>query len=86
MIADPAFQPARRKRTAASLTAFHVMTTMRPLNPDGTWGQKQRQEYLKALFVWMAEVKEGTFQTADTEPCRPADRLLQPAQCRGMEQ
>ena len=25
---------------------FHVMTTMRPLNPDGTWGQKQRREYL----------------------------------------
>ncbi|MDO4446705.1 MAG: MobA/MobL family protein [Lachnospiraceae bacterium] len=23
---------------------FHVMTTMRPLNPDGTWGQKQRRE------------------------------------------
>ena len=24
---------------------FHVMTTMRPLNPDGTWGNKQRREY-----------------------------------------
>jgi len=25
---------------------FHVMTTMRPFNPDGTWGQKQRREYV----------------------------------------
>ena len=25
---------------------FHVMTTMRPINPDGTWGQKQRREYV----------------------------------------
>ncbi len=41
---------------------------------------------IKALFVWMAEVKRRTFQTADTEPCRPVDRLLQPAQRRGMEQ
>ncbi|MBR3743418.1 MAG: MobA/MobL family protein [Clostridia bacterium] len=24
---------------------FHVMTTMRPLNTDGTWGNKQRREY-----------------------------------------
>ncbi len=24
---------------------FHVMTTMRPLNPDGAWGNKQRREY-----------------------------------------
>lgn len=24
----------------------HVMTTMRPLNPDGTFGQKQRREYV----------------------------------------
>ena len=24
---------------------FHVMTTMRPLNPDGSWGNKQRREY-----------------------------------------
>ncbi len=30
--------------------------------------------------------KRRTFQTADTEPCRPVDRLLQPAQRRGMEQ
>ena len=30
--------------------------------------------------------KRRTFQTTDTEPCRPADRLLQPAQRRGMEQ
>ena len=25
---------------------FHVLTTMRPLNPDGTWGNKQRREYV----------------------------------------
>ena len=25
---------------------FHVLTTMRPINPDGTWGQKQKREYL----------------------------------------
>jgi len=24
---------------------FHVLTTMRPLNTDGTWGNKQRREY-----------------------------------------
>ena len=25
---------------------FHVLCPMRPLNPDGTWGSKQRREYL----------------------------------------
>ena len=25
---------------------FHVMTTMRPLNPDGSWANKQRREYV----------------------------------------
>ena len=25
---------------------FHVMATMRPLNPDGSWGEKQRREYV----------------------------------------
>ena len=24
---------------------FHVLTTMRPLNPDGSWVNKQRREY-----------------------------------------
>ena len=24
---------------------FHVLTTMRPLNPDGSWGNKQRRDY-----------------------------------------
>ena len=25
---------------------FHVLTTKRPINPDGTWGQKQKREYV----------------------------------------
>lgn len=25
---------------------FHIMTTMCPLNPDGTWRKKQRREYI----------------------------------------
>ncbi len=25
---------------------FHVMATMQPLNPDGSWGEKQRREYV----------------------------------------
>ena len=38
---------ARRKGDGGSANPhFHVMTTMRPLNPDGAWGQKQRREYL----------------------------------------
>ncbi len=24
----------------------HIMLTMRPINPDGTWGEKQRKEYI----------------------------------------
>ena len=38
-------QPGERGRRHPN-PHFHVMTTMRPLNPDGTWGQKQRREYL----------------------------------------
>ena len=33
------------KENGISNPHFHVMTTMRPLNPDGTWGNKQRREY-----------------------------------------
>ena len=34
------------KENGISNPHFHVMTTMRPLNPDGSWGNKQRREYV----------------------------------------
>ena len=27
-------------------TSIHFMCPIRPINPDGSWGQKQRREYL----------------------------------------
>ena len=44
MIADLAVHKPD-KENGISNPHFHVMTTMRPLNPDGTWGSKQRREY-----------------------------------------
>ena len=46
MIADLAFHSPEKEDGGIPNPHFHVMTTMRPLNPDGTWGQKQRREYL----------------------------------------
>lgn len=46
MIADLAFHSPEKEDGGIPNQHFHVMTTMRPLNPDGTWGQKQRREYL----------------------------------------
>lgn len=46
MIADLAFHSPEKEDGGISNPHFHVMTTVRPLNPDGTWGQKQRREYL----------------------------------------
>ncbi|EEU94883.1 MobA/MobL family protein, partial [Faecalibacterium duncaniae] len=46
MIADLAFHSPEKEDGGIPNPHFHVMTTMRPLNPVGTWGQKQRREYL----------------------------------------
>ena len=46
MIADLAFHTPDKEKGGIPNPHFHVMTTMRPLNPDGTWGQKQRREYI----------------------------------------
>ena len=46
MIADLAFHSPEKEDGGIPNPHFHVMTTMRPLSPDGTWGQKQRREYL----------------------------------------
>ena len=46
MIADLAVHQPDKSDGGISNPHFHVMTTMRPLNPDGTWGAKQRREYL----------------------------------------
>lgn len=45
MIADLAVH-APEKESGIQNPHFHVMTTMRPLNKDGTFGQKQRREYV----------------------------------------
>ena len=45
MIADLAVHEPD-KENGISNPHFHVLTTMRPLNPDGTWGSKQRREYI----------------------------------------
>ena len=46
MIADLAIHQPDKADGGIPNPHFHVMTTMRPINPDGTWGQKQKREYL----------------------------------------
>ena len=46
MIADLAIHQPDKGNGGISNPHFHVMTTMRPLNSDGTWGKKQKREYL----------------------------------------
>ena len=46
MIADLAIHDPDKGDAGISNPHFHVMTTMRPINLDGTWGQKQRREYV----------------------------------------
>lgn len=50
MVADFAVHAPDKEDGGIPNPHFHVMTTMRPINPDGTWGQKQRRECVcKAL-------------------------------------
>ena len=44
MIADLAVHAPDKEDGGIPNPHFHVMTTMRPINPDGTWGQKQRRD------------------------------------------
>ena len=46
MIADLAIHAPDKADAGISNPHFHVMTTMRPINLDGPWGQKQRREYV----------------------------------------
>lgn len=46
MIADLAIHQPDKGDGGIPNPHFHVLTTMRPINPDGTWGQKQKREYL----------------------------------------
>ena len=46
MIADLAVHQPDKGDGGIPNPHFHVLTTMRPINPDGTWGQKQKREYL----------------------------------------
>ena len=46
MIADFAIHQPDKSDGGIPNPHFHVLTTMRPINPDGTWGQKQKREYL----------------------------------------
>ncbi len=45
MIADLAIHLPEKEEGGIPNPHFHIMVPMRPLNPDGTWGQKQRREY-----------------------------------------
>ena len=46
MVADLAIHQPDKGGGGIPNPHFHVLTTMRPINPDGTWGQKQKREYL----------------------------------------
>lgn len=46
MIADLAVHQPDKGDGGILNPHFHVLTTMRPINPDGTWGQKQKREYM----------------------------------------
>ena len=46
MIADLAIHAPDKGDAGIFNPHFHVMTIMRPINLDGTWGQKQRREYV----------------------------------------
>ncbi len=51
MVADFAVHAPDKEDGGIPNPHFHVMTTMRPINPDGTWGQKQRREYVIILML-----------------------------------
>lgn len=46
MVADLAIHQPDKGDGGIPNPHFHVLTTMRLINPDGTWGQKQKREYL----------------------------------------
>ena len=46
MVADLAIHQPDKGDGGIPNPHFHVLTTMRPINPDGTWGQKQKREYV----------------------------------------
>nr|WP_101877713.1 MobA/MobL family protein [Lachnoclostridium edouardi] len=48
MIADLAFHTPDKEKSGISNPHFHVMTTMRPLNPNGKWERRT----LVRLIYW----------------------------------
>ena len=46
MVADLAIHQPDKSDGGIANPHFHVLTTMRPIKPDGTWGQKQKREYV----------------------------------------
>lgn len=46
MIVDLALHDPDKKDGGISNPHFHVLSPIRPLNPDGTWGAKQHREYI----------------------------------------
>lgn len=46
MVADLAIHQPDKVDGGIPNPHFNVLTTMRPINPNGTWGQKQKREYL----------------------------------------
>lgn len=55
MIADLAFHSPEKEDGGIPNPHFHVMTTMRPLNPDGTWGQNS----VGNIFLMKMETESG---------------------------
>lgn len=46
MIVDFAVHSPDKEDSGISNPHFHVMCPIRPINPDGSWGNKQRREYI----------------------------------------
>lgn len=55
MIADLAFHSPEKEDGGIPNPHFHVMTTMRPLNPDGTWGKNSGGN----IFLMKMETESG---------------------------
>ena len=86
MVADFAVHQPDKENSGISNPHFHVMCPIRPIEPDGKWGKKQRREYVldehgervldeagNYVFNAVPTTDWGCLLYTSSEPTRPHD-------------
>ena len=89
MVVDFAVHQPDREDGGIPNPHFHVLCPIRPIEQNGKWGLKQRrdpghQEENHFAYGLDSGYESRACQATGTRPCFSAERLLHPAQSRGI--